>query len=72
MSDISFEKGMEKLQNLITKLEQPDVKLEDMLTTYEEGMRLIKQLQDKLGDAETKLKLLNKDLEIDISDAVES
>lgn len=71
MPEISFEKGMEKLQSLIAKLEEPDVKLEDMLTTYEEGMRLIKQLQDKLGDAETKLKLLNKDLEIDISDAVE-
>ncbi len=71
MSDLSFEKGTEKLQNLITSLEQPDIKLEDMLTTYEEGMRLIKQLQDKLSDAETKLILLNKDLEIDISDAVE-
>lgn len=71
MSDLSFEKGTEKLQNLITSLEQPDIKLEDMLTTYEEGMRLIKQLQDKLSDAKTKLKLLNKDLEIDISDAVE-
>jgi exodeoxyribonuclease VII small subunit len=71
VSDLSFEKGTEKLQNLITSLEQPDIKLEDMLTTYEEGMRLIKQLQDKLSDAETKLILLNKDLEIDISDAVE-
>jgi exodeoxyribonuclease VII small subunit len=71
VSDLSFEKGTEKLQNLITSLEQPDIKLEDMLTTYEEGMRLIKQLQDKLGEAETKLKLLNRDLEINISDAVE-
>ncbi len=55
---LSFEEGMQQLQNIIEGLEGNDVSLDNMLVSYENGMNIVKQLKAQLSEAETKLKVL--------------
>ena len=48
MEELSFEQGMERLEAVVKQLETGSGSLEEMLSLYEEGMRLheacVKQL----------------------------
>ena len=59
----SFEAAIERLENLVAKLEQGDVPLEESLTAFEEGQRLIGYCEKKLQVAEQTLKQLAKEAE---------
>lgn len=60
MSDkkLSFEEGLKLLENIISQLEENNINLDDMLSSYEKGMDIVKKLQSELNTAETKLKVL--------------
>ena len=60
MKPTSFEKALEKLESIVEELEKGEIPLEDSLKKYEEGMILAKFCQQKLLDAEKKLKKLVK------------
>ena len=60
MSKKTFESAMKRLEEIVEKLEQGDLSLEESLTIFEEGMELSKFCAGKLNDAETKLKSLVK------------
>ena len=60
MSEKTFESAMKRLENIVEKLEQGDLSLEESLKIFEEGMELSKFCAGKLTDAEAKLKSLVK------------
>ncbi|MGO2300006.1 exodeoxyribonuclease VII small subunit [Paucilactobacillus nenjiangensis] len=58
---VSFEEQLEKLQTIVSQLEQGDVPLEKALTQFQDGVKLSKQLQDTLDNAEKTLTKLMDD-----------
>ena len=59
----SFEQSLRRLEEIVKKLEQGEVSLDDSIRMYEEGMSLSKACMEKLTQAELKLKKLGKDME---------
>lgn len=59
--EISFEEAMGKLEALVEKMESGDLPLEEILSTYEEGMVLVSLCASKLEAAEKKIELLTRD-----------
>ena len=53
-----FEQSLEKLEQLVERMEQGDLSLEDSLTTFEQGIKLTRECQQALARAEQKVKLL--------------
>ncbi|WP_249871957.1 exodeoxyribonuclease VII small subunit [Oceanobacillus saliphilus] len=53
--DISFEEAMEKLETIVSKLEEGDVPLEKAINFYQEGMNLSKICGDKLKNVQEKM-----------------
>lgn len=56
--NVSFEENMKKLEEIVEKLESGDVKLDDSIKLFEEGINLTKLLQKTLDDAEGKIKVV--------------
>jgi len=61
--ELSFEEGLSRLEELIEKLESGDLDLDQSLAVFEEGVKLSRELNRKLDEAEKKLELLLKDEE---------
>jgi len=60
-----FEEMLEDLENIVTSLEKDDLKLDESITKFEEGMKLTKLCNTKLEEAEKKITiLLNENGEI--------
>lgn len=59
----TFEQSLRRLEEIVEKLEQGDVPLEDSIKMYEEGLALSKECVEKLTQAELKLKRLSKDMQ---------
>ena len=59
-NEISFEESLERLENLVNKMESGDATLEQSLVWFEEGMDLIKLCQVQLNNAEHKVQELVK------------
>ena len=53
-----FEQSLVKLEDLVEKMEAGELTLEDSLTTFEEGIRLTRECQQALSQAEQKVKIL--------------
>ncbi|WP_214824274.1 exodeoxyribonuclease VII small subunit [Exiguobacterium algae] len=51
----TFEAALERLEQIVSKLETGDVPLEEAMTLYEEGVRLSALCQTKLSTAEKKM-----------------
>ena len=56
----SFEDSLTKLEAIVEKMESGDLKLEDSLKLFEEGMKLTKECNSRLTEIEKKVKLLLK------------
>jgi len=59
---VPFEKALQKLEKIVSDLESGEVSLEDALKKYEEGVRLSRECQLKLSQAEKKIEILSKTL----------
>ena len=58
----SFEEQLNELQEIVNKLESGNVPLEDALSEFQAGVKLSRELEKKLNDAEqTVAKLVDKD-----------
>ena len=60
LKDFQFEKALNDLEKLITKMESGKLSLEESLKNFEEGIGLIKQCQQTLTQAEQKVQVLIK------------
>ncbi len=58
---ISFEQGIEQLEQIVASLESGRVSLDESFQKYEEGVRLYKQLKDILEQGEAKIIQLTRD-----------
>ncbi len=56
--EISFEEALERLNEIVKALEHSDAPLDDSLKLFEEGVALVKQCNDQIDQAETKIKQL--------------
>ena len=53
-----FEESLEKLSRLVEKMESGDLSLEESLKVFEEGIKLSKDCQNALSEAEKKVEAL--------------
>ena len=63
----TFEDALHRLEEIVQRLEQGDVPLEQALRLYEEGIGLSKVCAGKLKTAELALKRLSRDAEGDFT-----
>jgi len=56
----SFEKRIERLEDIVEKLEQGDTPLEESLTLFEEGVELARSCQGQLEEARERVEVLLK------------
>lgn len=65
MATSNFEKNMSDLENIVTELEKGDLNLDESISKFEEGIKISKQCNKILEDAEKKITiLLEKDEEV--------
>jgi exodeoxyribonuclease VII small subunit len=55
MANPTFEESLQELEQIVTRLEQGDVPLEEALDAFQKGMVLSKQCKDTLSKAEKSL-----------------
>ncbi|MGH9786151.1 MAG: exodeoxyribonuclease VII small subunit [Terriglobia bacterium] len=59
-TDLTFEKGLERLEKIVQELERGDLPLERSLELFEEGMKLSGNCRRQLEEAENKVEILVK------------
>ena len=52
MQDLSFEESLEKLEEIVNKLEKGDIPLDDAIDEFKNAMELVKICNNKLNSAE--------------------
>ncbi len=55
---MDFEKKLTRLEQIVEKMESGDLALEDSLKLFEEGVKLSRDCNTQLTDAEQKVKML--------------
>ena len=55
-----FDLGLKKLEEIVERLDRGELNLEGSISTFEEGMSLVKALTKKLEEAEKKIELLKE------------
>ncbi len=53
-----FEQSLAELETLVSAIEQGDLSLEQSLVAFEQGVRLTKECQQRLQDAEQRVQVL--------------
>jgi exodeoxyribonuclease VII small subunit len=53
-----FEQKIKRLEEIVKKMEEGNLELEDSLKLFEEGVKLTKECQSHLQQAEQKVKIL--------------
>lgn len=60
MAEMKFEEAMKKLEDIVGKLENGNISLDESMTKYEEGVRLVRLCQKRLDEAKKKVEILVK------------
>ena len=58
MATSNFEKNMSDLENIVTELEKGDLNLDESISKFEEGIKISKQCNKILENAEKKITIL--------------
>jgi exodeoxyribonuclease VII small subunit len=61
--DLAFEAAMESLDAIVASLEGDRLPLEDMVTSYERGMKLLRVCRSRIESARQRVELITADLE---------
>ena len=61
LQDMPFEKAMTQLEEIVSKMEQDDLPLEDKFKYYELGHRLSRYCNEKLQSFEKRFEILTKE-----------
>lgn len=57
----TFESSLEALEQIVHQLEEGDLPLEKSLELFEQGIRLSRECQERLGQAERRIEVLLRD-----------
>ena len=69
MAKANFEENMNKLETIVADLEKGDLNLDDSVKKFEEGIKISKECNEMLEEAEKKITiLLQEDDEIEEKD----
>jgi exodeoxyribonuclease VII small subunit len=60
IGELSFEESIKELTNIVGKIEQGQIPLQDSLSQYEKGMALIKQCRTILQKAEKRIEKISE------------
>ncbi len=60
---MKFEEELKRLEEIVKQLENEETSLDDSISLFEEGTKILKKLKEKLNEAEKKVKILLKDSE---------
>jgi exodeoxyribonuclease VII small subunit len=60
ISELSFEESIKELTNIVGRIEQGQIPLQDSLEQYEKGMALIKQCRTILEKAEKRIEKISE------------
>ncbi|HBG28748.1 MAG: exodeoxyribonuclease VII small subunit [Planctomycetes bacterium GWF2_41_51] len=63
ISNLSFEQAIKKLTEIVSKIEDGQISLEQSLSQYEQGMELIQYCRGILQKAEKKIEEISKEKE---------
>lgn len=63
MKKIKYEEALSRLEGIVNHLENEDIELEDALSKFEEGIKLAKECNQQLNEADKKINILTTDLE---------
>lgn len=55
---MDFEKKLKRLEEIVHKMEKGDLSLEESLKVFEEGVKLSRECNAKLAEAEAQVKIL--------------
>ena len=58
LPELNFEEAMARLEQIVRALEGGNVPLDESLTLYEEGVKLVKLCSTRLENAEKRIKIL--------------
>ena len=61
MENLSFEESLEKLEEIVNKLENGDVPLDDAIDEFNNAMQLVKICENKLSAAEESIAKIVQD-----------
>ena len=56
----SYEEALQKLDAIVTRLEEDNPPLTELVTAYEEGMKLFKLCEERLRQAELRIEVLQQ------------
>lgn len=56
----SFEEAVRELEQLVRRLETGDLSLDESLKSFEQGIKLSRECENKLADAKCKIEVLLK------------
>lgn len=57
---VDFEKHLEDLETLVTKLESGELNLDEALAAYEKGVALTRECQAALDEAQARIKVVSE------------
>ena len=57
---LTFEEAMEKLEEIVSEMEQGGIPLEQMMSRFEDGAKLAKYCQEKLAGLKKKMEILTR------------
>jgi exodeoxyribonuclease VII small subunit len=57
----NFETSLSSLEQIVRELERGDLALEDSLKLFEDGVRLARECQERLNQAERRIEVLMRD-----------
>ena len=57
----NFETSLEELERIVRELEQGELTLEKSLELFEQGVKLSRECQDRLSQAERRIEILMRD-----------
>jgi exodeoxyribonuclease VII small subunit len=61
MTNLTFEKALAELEQIVAKLEKGGISLNESLALFEKGVRMSRFLRSELDKAERKVEILLKD-----------
>ena len=64
MADVKYSKAVEKLDEIIRKIESEDIDVDELSLKVKEAVELVKMCKSKIEKAELEVKKVVEDLEI--------
>lgn len=57
---MTIDEGFEKLSEILNKMDEEEISLEESFRLYQDGLKIVKELNSKLDDAQDRLTVVNQ------------